>query len=694
MIELALPAGTIKEAIAAFRAGADAVYFGMKDFSARKGAGNFSEEDLSRIRRYSLENGKKIYITVNTLIDDKDLPRLYETLKTIDRYGTDGLIVQDLGVARIVRSAFPSLPLHGSTQLAVHTVSGVKALQHLGFERVVLSRELNIDEIRAIRESCPDVELKVFIHGALCYGFSGLCMASHCITGRSANEGSCAQICRSWFIDEGTGKRFYPFSLEDLDAGEMVRALMDIGIDSLKVEGRLKGPEYVDAVTRYYRAIIDGADPDAYKHAVSVSFQRKAGLGFLNPMHPGRDTITTGPYPGHRGERIGRILDQRGQKLLVETARKIKPYDGLMILQEDKGLLNPYRFSAKIALSEGNRSILMLPDDERFKAGISLYMISDSTLNMKAISETELPLMKQNISAEITICDNTLSVKTKQLEEEYECAVQNSEHSPEDAIRKIFSQSGASSIQLEPIEVINTMGPCYINPSELKRIRRDFLEKLSAAAEDKRSYNAEVHEYPSFSLPRRSLLDSKRTPWNMEGVEINGRTYISFPAVRYEENMVFRYMEEKLRTLNNPLIGLNNIGDLIFAEKHPEYEYFADIYLYLPNREAAALLKERIPSLIGGYLWIERNEYEKPWPFTPTVDNTYRPALFISRACYRHDGLGLSCEGCKQHHTFSAEQNGRHYTVFVDDCTTIVREKEERKRTFTAGLSPKGETSL
>ena len=209
MIELALPAGTIKEAIAAFKAGADAVYFGMKDFSARKGAGNFSEEDLSRIRRYALENGKKIYITVNTLIDDNDFPKLYETLKTIDAYGCDGLIVQDLGVARIVRKDFPSLPLHGSTQLAVHTTSGVKALQKLGFERVVLSRELNLDEIARIRKDCPDIEIKVFIHGALCYGFSGLCMASHCITGRSANEGSCAQICRSWFRDEETGKRYW-----------------------------------------------------------------------------------------------------------------------------------------------------------------------------------------------------------------------------------------------------------------------------------------------------------------------------------------------------------------------------------------------------------------------------------------------------------------------------------------------------
>ena len=244
----------------------------------------------------------------------------------------------------------------------------------------MLSRELNLDEIRHIREACPDVELKVFIHGALCYGFSGLCMASHLITGRSANEGSCAQICRSWFRDEDTGKRYYPFSLEDLDAGTLVRDLMDIGIDSLKVEGRLKGPEYVDAVTRYYRAIIDGKDERPYKHAVVVSFQRKCGPGYLIPLNPGHREMTTGPFPGHRGEKIGRVLDQRGRKLLVETERKLKQHDGLMILIGDNGLETPYRFPARITEALGDRAILMLPEDERIPKLSPHFMIKASRL--------------------------------------------------------------------------------------------------------------------------------------------------------------------------------------------------------------------------------------------------------------------------------------------------------------------------
>ena len=676
MIELALPAGTIKEAMAAFKAGADAVYFGMKDFSARKGAGNFSAEDLSRIRRYALDNSKKIYITVNTLIDDKDLPRLYETLKTINRYGCDGLIVQDLGVARIVRKDFPSLPLHGSTQLAIHTIAGVKELQSLGFERVVLSRELNLEEIRKIREACPDVELKVFIHGALCYGFSGLCMASHLITNRSANEGSCAQICRSWFVDKETGKRYYPFSLEDLDAGKLVRELMDIGIDSLKVEGRLKGPEYVDAVTRYYRAIIDGRNEKPYKHAVAVSFQRKAGCGFLLPLNPGRERITTGPYPGHRGEKIGRVLDQRGRKILVETNTRIKPYDGLMILIQDKGLDSPYRFSAHPTEQMDGRAILTLPDDEKIPVRSPLYMISDSTLNMKAIEEPRA-MMKKSADATVSVWKDSLVISAEGIERKYSINAEESEHSAEDAIRKIFSQSGASDYSLSILSVANNTGldGYYINPSVLKSIRRDFLSVLEEELRDERSYSPSVVEKAEeFILPPRHLLDGERTPWNTDGVTINGNTYISFPAVRYDEEKVFAEMEEKLKTLNNPIIGLNNTGDILFLKKHPQYRAFADIYMYLPNREAALLLKEEVPSLVGGYLWVERESYEEPWPFTPTIASDYHPPLFISRSCYRHDGLGLDCKGCTRHHTFRAEQNGRNYTVFVDNCNTIVKE--------------------
>ena len=151
--ELALPAGSLQCALYAFKGGADAVYFGLKSFSARKGAVNFSFEDVRKIKAYCQDNGKKFYITLNTLVSDADIPQVMELLKQLDYLAPDGIIVQDLGIARIMKKHFPALPLHGSTQLAVHTIDGVKELQRLGFSRVVLSRELSFDEIKAIREA-------------------------------------------------------------------------------------------------------------------------------------------------------------------------------------------------------------------------------------------------------------------------------------------------------------------------------------------------------------------------------------------------------------------------------------------------------------------------------------------------------------------------------------------------------------
>ena len=671
MIELALPAGTIEEALVAFRAGADAVYFGMKEFSARRGAGNFSIDDLSRIRRYSQEHGRKIYVTVNTLIDDHTLPALYETLYDISSIGADGIITQDLGVARILRKDFPSLPLHGSTQLAVHTAGGVKEMQALGFERVVLSRELTLAEIRAIRSSCPDVELKVFIHGALCYGFSGLCMASHEITGRSANEGACAQICRTWFTDEETGRKLYPFSLKDLDAGALVRELDDIGIDSLKVEGRLKGPEYVDAVTRYYRALLDGKDGKAEHRAVSLSFQREASSGYLEGAGPGHKAMLTEGYTGHWGIRIGSVLDQRGRKLLVESRERLKDHDGLMVLIASSGLLEPYRFAARIAGCEGDRYILILPEDRMLPRSSVLHMISDSSMNFRRIS-VDIPKGKKAEETSIDIGEGTIRISTARLTMEYDAEIRTSDKSAEEAVRKCFGASGDSGHALSPLHVSGAAGR-YINPASMKAMRRDFLSRLDQIPIERKSYRCDIHDNSTGQLPDRHLLDGARTPWNTEGRLIDGRTYLSFPAVRFDEEETFRQMEEKARNAVSPMIGLNNIGDITFAKAHPEYDYFADIYLYMSNREAAALLQEEVPSLIGGYLWVERDRNEGPWPFTPTPASSYRMPLFISRSCYRHDALGGDCRKCKRHHTYPIGQNGRRYTVYIDDCLTIVR---------------------
>ena len=271
--ELLAPAGNFETALAAFEAGADAVYCGLTEFSARAFADNFSLEDLKNLLRYTQGNRvrlgsdradegsvrrRRVYVTFNTVIDEDNLDAAIEQLARLDEIGPDALIVQDIGVARICRRHFPELELHASTQLVAHNLEGVLAMKELGFKRVVLARELSLEEIASIAKRCGDIELEVFVHGALCYSISGLCLFGAMEKGRSGNRGKCPYCCRLPYEDEA-GEKTLCFSMKDLRLGEDVRKLADAGVASLKIEGRMKSALYVASVTRYYRQIL-GSD--------------------------------------------------------------------------------------------------------------------------------------------------------------------------------------------------------------------------------------------------------------------------------------------------------------------------------------------------------------------------------------------------------------------------------------------------
>lgn len=674
MIELALPAGSLETALTAFKSGADAVYFGLKDFSARKGAVNFSLEDLSKIRRYALENNKKIYLTINTLIDDKNISKMLSTLDAVSYYGNDGIIIQDLGVASLIRQYYPNLALHGSTQLAVHTTQGVKELQDLGFERVVLSRELTLQEIEKIRKDCPDIEIKAFIHGALCYGFSGLCSASFLKCGRSANGGECAQICRSWFVDEQSGDRGYFFSMEDMMAGEKLLELNRMGIDSAKVEGRLKSPEYVAAITRYYRSILDyGHATKEEEDAIATTFHRKSGTGYFD-YKKNRPSLITGSYPGHMGLECGPVIRQNGSVITVETTERIESHDGLQYFLVDRyGLTQSEKFSANVIRVDRN-SVVLKTDVRENLVGRTIYKISDSTKKEKTPS-TNLPLYRKEVAISITLDSDSIGAEAmgKSLARTLVLQPAKNEVSPEEVIRKHFSESGDSRWTLGELTFINRSGIAYpfLPPSVMKDFRREFYKELDTLKLPSPTISEpKKKEGPTLVLPKRELLE-KDLPWSFEPTVLEGRTYFTFPPVTFNEEKLFQDAEKAFKG-EKVTIGLNNIAQVKFAKAHPEFDYFADVFLYLSNRYTLATLVEEVPNLIGGYLWWERTDYEGEWPFAPTVTDYELPA-FISRTCYRHDALGLSCTGCKMHEDFVVSQAPDTFTVKVRNCLTVMK---------------------
>ena len=249
------PAGSFQSLVAAASAGADEVYFGLPEFNARYNAKNFSDEELREALKMCRILGIKSNITVNTLITDKELPRALDMVYNAASLGADAFIVQDLGFASEIKKQMPSVCLHASTQCACHNLEGAKKLSELGFDRVVLAREMPKNEIQKVIDS--GIETEIFVHGALCVCQSGMCLMSSVIGDRSGNRGLCAQPCRlPYSMDENKNK--YPLSLKDLSLASRIEELVPMGVTSLKIEGRMKSPEYVYGTTKIWRSLVDG----------------------------------------------------------------------------------------------------------------------------------------------------------------------------------------------------------------------------------------------------------------------------------------------------------------------------------------------------------------------------------------------------------------------------------------------------
>ncbi len=704
--ELALPAGSLQCALYAFKGGADAVYLGLKEFSARKGAVNFTFEDVRKLKQLCMSQNKKFYITLNTLVTDEELPEVEKLLRQLEYLKPDGVIVQDLGIARLMRKEHPNLPLHGSTQLAVHTIQGVKELQEMGFSRVVLSRELSFNEVEKIRKACPDVELKVFVHGALCYGFSGLCMASECITGRSANRGACAQICRTWFScnagngsagigNAGNTKKIetdsWLFSMKDLCLGELVREYACIGIDSLKIEGRMKGPEYVYWCARYYSLLLDGRNEDdrdvqLAKEFMQTSFSRETTTGFFRTP---KDTLTCTDYPSHRGIRVGTIEKVLNGKAVIRFEKPVALRDGLFVISqgernnESAGFGLSFIEGGRSFINEGESAMVNFPSQAFSKRpgfGTTVWCTSRHNQNLPLLNEN-IPLYKEPVDIAVRILPHALEINGQSYEVDPLQEAKNQTDTTTQ-IMGIFEASDKSLFTLGDLKVENESGikHPFLPLSLLKRIRREFYKKLDSEFE--RSLDAPSDMCSAQDAPRASQETAKLPKrkdiglWD-EIVKIdapNGSEaeFLPLSPLMFDEDEYFRKLDAIVEARPHVIVGLNNVAQIEWAKKHPETKVFADFFLYTYNSLAYEELKQRLPSLIGSY------ETRKDTTFT-YVGNNFKVPLFVSRVCLRRNSLGplnkgLSCSGCSKDNTYHISQNDRRYKVRCKECITIVTE--------------------
>ena len=331
--EILAPVGADEQLRAAVRCGADAVYLGTDDFNARRNAENFKGIDLAEAVRYCRLRNVKVYVTLNTLIFDKEAEKLYKTVESICRSGADAIIVQDFFTIRVIKEICPQMPVHASTQMTVHNVAGAKLLEDMGFSRIVLARELSLNEIREIRESVS-AELEVFVHGAHCMSTSGNCYLSAMLGERSGNRGLCAQGCRlNWVSKHG---REYALSLKDMSYLDTINELAGCGVESFKIEGRMKRPEYVAAAVTSLRKALKGEPYD--REALRSVFSRS---GF-----------TDGYLKGERGLNM---FGYRQKEDVTSATSVLKELEALY-----KNDIHPIKASARFTLKENEPCMLKL----------------------------------------------------------------------------------------------------------------------------------------------------------------------------------------------------------------------------------------------------------------------------------------------------------------------------------------------
>ena len=504
--ELLSPAGDFETALAAFDAGADAVYCGLADFSARAFAKNLSFEDLGNLVRFAHAKGKKVYVTFNTLVDEVDIEQAVETLSRLEEVGPDALIVQDLGIARLCRRHFPALALHASTQLVAHNLEGVLALKDVGFTRVVLARELSLAEIASISKRCGGLELECFIHGALCYSISGLCLFGAMEKGRSGNRGKCPYCCRMGY---GQPVNPYIFSMKDLRLGEDVRKLVDAGVVSLKIEGRMKSSLYVAAVTKFYRQILDSRGGKGVTLAdLETIFSRRTTELYLDGK--GKESPIDPESLGHLGAPIGTVKrvtkDREGRRWLrFHTARALEVHDGLQFdtMAEGRHLglgireMRPAISRTPVfEVAAGTDVEIELPEDFPIREGENVYCSMSNAVKRMFPAPSFRPSDypgNVKIDIEVAVAADSISAAANGVTASIPGTFDSAKN-PEKtygAVEKAFSKLGETNYALGKLSLVDP-DRRFAPMSVLNDLRRDLVERLDEAREKARRAKVEA----------------------------------------------------------------------------------------------------------------------------------------------------------------------------------------------------------
>lgn len=481
-MKIVAPAGNMERFYAAVKAGAQEIYMGLKGFGARRNAENFTLEEYKEALDYAHKRGVRIFLTLNTIMMEKEMDFLYENLKVLYEHGLDAVIVQDLGYFRYMKENFPDMEYHGSTQMTVGNHIEAEYLRKIGFKRVVLPREMTFEEIKKIREN-TSIELEIFVSGALCICYSGNCYMSSFIGSRSGNRGMCAQPCRKEYTDSKGNKGYFLSPKDQLLGYDEIQKLKEIGIESIKIEGRMKDPNYVFETVEYYHQMINEKEVE---ERVSEVFNRGYSKGYFN----GADTsLINKNYSYNLGKEIGLIF---GKELKLKD--KVVLGDGIIYLSKDfeklgGGYLNKIEVKGSKELrksAEAGETIFLkdVPRGSKYIFRSFAKEVNDDIENRLKKYDQKLDITGEffgNLGEKPLLKLEAVNNQGKKIqvekvgENEVEAAVKKAA-TPEEIIEKL-KESGESTFNITEIECHISEG-IFLPVSVIKSLRRAATAEL------------------------------------------------------------------------------------------------------------------------------------------------------------------------------------------------------------------------
>ena len=598
-IELLAPAGDLNCLKAAIQAGADAVYIGGYGYSARAYANNFSNEEIIEAVNYAHPYGVKIFVAVNTLIYENEVETFLNYIDFLHRNSVDALIIQDLGMVDLIRKTYPNLELHASTQMHIHNIEGVKFLSDLGVKRVVLARETPIETIKDITTN-TNTDIEVFSHGALCVCYSGQCLMSSLIGGRSANRGSCVGCCRLEYdlVDENNKKyntNKYLLSMKDLCTIEHVPELIEAGITSIKIEGRMKRIEYIYEVISIYRKAIDNyykygktnITEEDIKRLYKI-YNRKFTKGFL--FNEKNENIVNQIRPNHQGIKIGTVIKKENNYIYIKLTDKVHRLDGIRILnkKEDVGTTIEKMFVNNKPVEEANNQIIKI----KMESNVDINDVVVKTTDIEQINNIKEKLKNQR-KVEIKI-NATLKINNPIILE-----IEDEEHKIKLESNYIIEQAKTIETTKENIEqqlkkLGNTIYNCskiniekdnniFVSIKELNELRRKAIEQLNDLRNykieyKKEEYNIDVPDFEHAELVNY-LYDNekeiKEEGYNIYLIKSNNQYITRVPRVN-----------DKYKDYTNKLL----VGEIGSLNYYKGKKLFTDFSFNVVNSYTVAFL--------------------------------------------------------------------------------------------------------